>query len=149
MRAGVALCLTLIVGACGQTVSDSTTDASAGAAGKSASGGVSGVSGGATGGVVNGGGGVLSGGGGVIVGGGGTTVDGSAGQAGGGAMAGIGSGGVAGSVPCWPTNCKPDEYCDKGNNYYCGSVGTCEKRPKSCPGECTDVCFCGGAVCNV
>lgn len=148
MRAEVALCLALAVGACGKTMRDSTADASAGAAGAMASGGIAGLGGAATGGVLNGGGGTLTGGGGIIIGGGGM-IDGGAGQAGGGGVAGSGSGGLAGSVSCLPTNCKPDEYCAKGNNYYCGSFGTCEKRPKSCPGECDGVCPCGGAVCNI
>ncbi len=135
MRAKLGLGLALAVGACGQTAHDSPIAGSAGAAGDPASGGVAGVGGAGAGSSAFGGGGVLGGTGGVIVGGGG--------------FSGSGSGGVAGSIPCMPSNCKPDEYCANGYGSYCGSFGPCEKRPKSCPGDCDGVCSCGGAVCNV
>jgi len=125
MRAKVALCLALAVEACGETMLDSTADASAGAAG-TASGGVAGLGGGATGGVLHGGGGARSGGGGVSIGGGGTdapTSDGS--ESGSDASGGSSGSGGASDAGQDVDSGEPDPICEGLDEATCKNTPGC------------------------
>jgi hypothetical protein len=144
MRGKVALFVAIGLGACGgQTMHDSTVDASAGAAGTN-SGGLGGGGFAASGGTIKGGGGSSLGGVGGISGatGGGGFNDGGAslgGQAGGG-----------GTHSCSTSaDCVSDEYCASVDGFQCTWLGSCAKRPTSCPGECDGVCGCEDGWCNV
>lgn len=147
----------LVLASCGDVTRDTPLDASLGGAGHTAGAGGAPLGGAGAGGAGLPGGGGSKNGGSAGLGSAGSKNGGSAGVTGGAGTAGgaagtFGGGGSGGTKSCtYSGGCPPSEYCAVGFIGYpgCGSTGTCEARPDSCPGDCYFACSCGGESCSI